>query len=172
MDTVKKYMWIVVAGFAAVFLAIGGYLVYAGFEARAEVKAMLVEEQVYAGAGTEAWGVVPGTLVDNAVTARAQANLIKEHTLGRYGPWGTIPREDTATRQTFVNGVALRSALGLAEMGFGVALMAIAVGGMAILMGVALGGAAVFAAVWARQAATKKAPAMRPAKPAYAGAAT
>jgi hypothetical protein len=79
---------------------------------------------------------IPGVIVDDAETARAQADVIKEHTLGTWGPYSELPREDPRRAQ-FVDGVALRTALNMAVMGFGITDLVIGAGVIVIIAGVA-----------------------------------
>ena len=93
-----------------------------------EIRDELLEEQIT----TAHESSIPGVLVQDSVTARAQAEVIKAHTLGEHGPLGSIPRDDPR-RQQYVSGIALRTALNVAEMGFGVTDLVIGVG--AVLAG-------------------------------------
>lgn len=75
-------------------------------------------------------------LVDDADTARAQADAIKTHTLGTWGPYSELPRDDPRRAQ-FIDGVALRTALSMAVMGFKLTDLVIAAGAILLLAGVA-----------------------------------
>lgn len=79
---------------------------------------------------------IPGVLVTDAATARAQADVIKEHTLGRWGPYSSLEREDPR-RASFIDGVALRSALNMAVMGFALAELAMGAGIIILIAGAA-----------------------------------
>jgi hypothetical protein len=79
---------------------------------------------------------IPGVLVDDAETARAQADVIKQHTLGTWGPYSQLPREDPRRAQ-FIDGVALRTALNMAVMGFGVTDLIIGAGVLVLAAGAA-----------------------------------
>ena len=74
----------------------------------------------------------PGVVIDDAETARMQADVIKEHTLGTWGPYSELPRDDPRRAQ-FIDGVTLRTALNMAVMGFGVTQLVIG-GGLIILL--------------------------------------
>jgi hypothetical protein len=74
--------------------------------------------------------------VDDAETARAQADVIKEHTLGTWGPYSELPRDDPRRAQ-FIDGVTLRTALNAAAMGFGVTELVIGTGILVLIAGAA-----------------------------------
>jgi hypothetical protein len=124
--------WIASGVLGLLLLIGGGYMVVQGLSVRSEIQDELRAEQITT--GQEA--AVPGVLVEDAETARAQADLIKEHTLGTWGPYSQLPREDPRRAQ-FVDGVALRTALNMAVMGFGVTDLVIGAGALVLLAGVA-----------------------------------
>ena len=66
------------------------------------------------------------TTVTEAQT-KAQADVIKNHALGRWGPYSQLDREDPR-RVAFIDGVALRTALNLAVVGSGVTDLVIGAG--------------------------------------------
>ncbi len=72
--------------------------------------------------------------MEDAETARAQADAINEHTLGRWGPYSQPPREDPRRAQ-YIDGVALRTALNLAVMGFGITDLLVGLGAILIVAG-------------------------------------
>ncbi|MEE8347066.1 MAG: hypothetical protein V3S20_06945, partial [Dehalococcoidia bacterium] len=78
--------------------------------------------------------VIPGALVDDVATARAQEGIIKEHTLGTLGPYSGMEREDP-NRETYLKGVTLRTALNQAVMGFKVADLVVGVGALVLVIG-------------------------------------
>ena len=81
---------------------------------------------------------IPGVLVEDSATARAQAEVIKQHTLGTWGPYSELPREDPRRAQ-FIDGVTLRTSLNMAVMGFGITDLVIAVA-LSVVSGHLLGG--------------------------------
>lgn len=103
---------------------LGGVFLYKGHATRSEILAALADEQVTATIdGVE----VP---VNSQATAQNQADVIRSHTLERYGPWQTIPGklEDGSAnpvRQTFLNGLTLRNSLYMARMGLGGRIVAV-----------------------------------------------
>lgn len=114
-------------------LLIGGaYMIVRGLEVRDRIRDELRAEQVM----TSQDASIPGVLVDDAETAQAQADAIKEHTLGTWGPYSELPRDDPRRAQ-FIDGVALRTALNMAVMGFGVTDLAIGAGVLVLVAGAA-----------------------------------
>src|SRR5215211_3091634 len=104
------------SGILGLLLLIGGaYMVIQGIDVRNEIRDELRAEQII----TSNDSSIPGVLVEDEETARAQADIIKEHTLGTWGPYSQLPREDPRRAQ-FIDGVTLRTALNMAVMGFGV----------------------------------------------------
>jgi hypothetical protein len=111
-------------------IALGSIFVALGYDAKNDIKAALRKEQVI----TAPDSVIPGVLVEDADTAKAQADAIEAHTFGRFGPYSQLPREDP-NRETYLNGLILRNALNLAVVGFGVGDLAIGVGFITIVLG-------------------------------------
>ena len=118
--------WASAAFLGLTLLAAGVFGLVEGLNTRSEVRDQLVDEQIVTGQSTS----TPGVLVTNATTARAQADLIKEHTLGTWGPYSELAPDDPQ-RVAFIDGVALRTALNLAVVGFGVTDLVV---GMAIIL--------------------------------------
>ena len=110
----------------------GGYMIVEGLAVRDEITDELKAERIT----TSKDASIPGVLVDDAETARAQADVIKAHTLGTWGPYSELPREDPRRAQ-FIDGVTLRSALNMAVMGFGVTQLVIGAGVLVLVAGAA-----------------------------------
>ncbi|MBI4338200.1 MAG: hypothetical protein HY683_10280 [Chloroflexi bacterium] len=160
MATVRRWLWVGALAFGLVMLALGSFFIAKGFDAKAQIRAALEEEQVYTSKDATNFGVAEGLLVADPVTAQAQADTIKLHTLGKWGPWNKIPSKladgtPNPDRQTFVNGVALRTALNMAVLSFGVADLAIGTGAVVLLIGFGSLGLAVPAFYWAKEAETE-----------------
>jgi hypothetical protein len=107
-------------------------MVVRGIDVRNELRDELRDEQIV----TSDDASLPGVVVDDAESARAQADVIKEHTLGRWGPYSELPREDPRRAQ-FIDGVTLRTALNLAVMGFGITDLVIGAGLIVLVAGLA-----------------------------------
>jgi hypothetical protein len=133
-------------GFMGLMLvALGGYLVLKGILARREISAALLQENVTTPSG-EAQGATPPAAdrpafdpgmptqpIRDVATARTRIEEIKFRTLAN-GGYQSLPIEGDQ-RQWFLNGLVIRSALGLAVMGFGVSNLVIALGASLILIG-------------------------------------
>jgi hypothetical protein len=133
MYFVRRHLpWISTLVLGLLLLAIGVVFLIQGFDVRNEIQEELRAEQII----TSQDASIPGVLVEDADTARAQADVIKEHTLGTWGPYSELPREDPRRAQ-FVDGVALRTALNMAAMGFGITDVVIGAGVIVIIAGVA-----------------------------------
>ena len=130
--------WAGAAILGLTLLAAGIFTLVEGLDTRAEVRDQLVDEQIV----TSQAARIPGVLVTNAETARAQADVIKSHTLGTWGPFSELARDDPQ-RVAFIDGVALRTALNLAVVGFGITDLVV---GMAIILIIAGAATVVLAA--------------------------
>ena len=124
--------WISSAILGLLLVIGGGYMVVEGLAVRDEITDELKAEQIT----TSKDARIPGVLVDDAETARAQADVIKEHTLGTWGPYSELPREDPRRAQ-FIDGVTLRTSLNMAVMGFGVTQLVIGAGVLVLVAGAA-----------------------------------
>lgn len=124
--------WLSIAIVGILLVAAGLFMIVRGSEAWAEIEGELRAEEVM----TSGDAAIRGVLVTDAATARAQADVIKEHTLGRWGPYSSLERDDPR-RASFIDGVALRSALNMAVMGFSLAELAIGTGIIILIAGAA-----------------------------------
>jgi hypothetical protein len=124
--------WISSAILGLLLLIGGAYMAVQGLSVRNEIRDELKAEQIT----TSQDASIPGVLVDDAETARAQADVIKEHTLGTWGPYSQLPRDDPRRAQ-FIDGVTLRTALNMAVMGFGVTDLVIGAGLLVLVAGAA-----------------------------------
>ncbi|MBI2872450.1 MAG: hypothetical protein HYY00_04580 [Chloroflexi bacterium] len=115
-----------------ILVAAGLFFLVKGLDTRAEIREGLIAEQII----TSRDASIPGVLVEDAATARAQSEAIKGHTYGRWGPYSKLDRDDP-NRAVYLDGVTLRTALNLAIAGFGVADMAIGAGVLILMAGVA-----------------------------------
>lgn len=112
--------WLSALLLGCVLVGAGVFSVVRGANVRSDIRTELIAEQVT----TSDDASIPGVLVTDAETAKAQADAIKGHTLGTWGPYSELPRDDER-RVAFVDGVALRTALNMAVMGFGITDMVI-----------------------------------------------
>ena len=115
-------------------IGVGSLFMVLGFNAKSDIKSALRREQII----TSADSAIPGVQVEDARTAKAQAEAIEGHTFGRWGPYSQMQRDDP-NRATYINGLTLRTALNLAVVGFGVGDMAIGIGAVTIVLGIIIG---------------------------------
>ena len=143
MRLLRSLVWLVPLKLGLAFVAGGLYMVSQGIAARRQVRDALVEEQIIS--STEA--AIPRALVADPETAAAQAEVIRTHTLhqteGR--TFAQLPHGDPL-REHYLQGVTLRTALGMAVMGFKVSDLVV---GMGAFMA-AVGGAFIFMAPFLR----------------------
>ena len=119
-------------------VVLGSIFVYMGFDAKEDIKEALRQEKVI----TSKDATIPGVLVEDAATARAQQDAIEAHTFGRFGPYSGMERDDP-NRDVYLKGLTLRNALNLAAVGFGVGDMAIGLGAVTVVLGLIIGALAV-----------------------------
>ncbi len=134
-----------VGAMGVILVGLGGFLVFKGILARIEITAALVEENATTpSVGPPSGGAPPSSRptfdpgipvqpIRDAETARARIDEIKFRTLAD-GGFQSLP-VDGDRRQWFLNGLVIRSALGIAIMGYGVSNIAIALGASLILIG-------------------------------------
>ncbi len=150
MTGLKRYIGFAVLAIGVITMILGGYFVSQGISARDEIKASLAEEQV-----TTTIDEVTVPVTDQA-TLMNQANVIKGHTLERYGPWQSMERDDP-NRATMLDGLTLRNSLYLARMGLDISDLVIGLGAIFLTVGtgLAIGGAVI---VQVERAMTEKQP--------------
>ena len=124
--------WLSSLAVGLVLVGAGAFMAMRGIETRNLIRDEMRAEQVMTSPDTAR----PGVLVEDAETAQMQADAIKKHTLGTWGPYSALPRED-ARRAQFIDGVALRTALNMAVMGFGITDLLVGTGLIIVLAGVA-----------------------------------
>jgi hypothetical protein len=130
LNGVWHVAWIAPVVLGLVLLGFGAFIVNEGVAAKNLVRNELRAEQIT----TSDDAAIPGVLVEDAATAGAQEDILTEHTLGRYGPYSGMEKDDP-NRETYVTGVTLRTALNLAVMGFKVSDLVIGIGALVIVLG-------------------------------------
>lgn len=129
----KRHLpWVSSVAIGALLVSVGVVFIVMGKGTRDEITRQLRDEQVM----TTADSAIPGVLVQSEETARAQADAIKKHTLGTWGPYSQLPRDDPRRAQ-FIDGVALRTALNMSVMGYEVTNLVIAGGAIILIAGIA-----------------------------------
>jgi len=131
----KKLIGIPVALIGLVLVVGGVVFIAVGLSSRAEVIAGLADEEIET-VMVEGEKAVP---VNSAETAMNQANIIKAHSLDRYGTYSSMERDDP-NRATYISGLTLRNALVIARMALQLTLLIMGLGVLFILIGISLGG--------------------------------
>ena len=119
-------------------IALGVIFVLMGYGAKSDIREALLKEKVITGADS----AIPGVLVEDLMTAKAQQDTIEAHTFGRFGPYSGMERDDP-NRDVYIKGLTLRNALNLAVVGFGVADLAIGIGWVTVVLGLMIAGLAI-----------------------------
>ena len=119
-------------------IALGVIFVLMGYGAKSDIREALLKEKVITGADS----AIPGVLVEDLVTAKAQQDTIEAHTFGRFGPYSGMERDDP-NRDVYIKGLTLRNALNLAVVGFGVADLAIGIDWVTVVLGLMIAGLAI-----------------------------
>lgn len=138
MGTLARYTLIAAVLIGLGMMSMGTFFVVKGLDAKTEIEMALVKERVV----TSNDAPIPGVMVNDAPTARAQQDAIEAHTYGRWGPYSEMDREDP-NRDSYLKGLTLRNALNMAVMGFGVADLAIGTGVVTVVLGLAMSGFAL-----------------------------
>lgn len=124
--------WIAAAALGLTLMGAGVFLIVSGMQTRDFIADELRAEQIM----TSDDASIPGVLVEDAETAEAQAEVIKQHTLGTWGPYSELPRDDPRRAQ-FIDGVTLRTALNMSVMGFRITDLVIGTGAIVLVAGAA-----------------------------------
>ena len=111
-------------------IALGVFFVTEGFAAKSEIQTAMAEEQV-----TVTIDEVKLPVTDQE-TAIAMAEVIKGHTLGTYGPWQGMERDDPQ-RASMLDGLTLRNSLTLGRMALDVSDLVTGLGAVLAVIGVA-----------------------------------
>ncbi len=146
MSAIELYGVTGVGIMGATLVVLGILLVVKGILTRAEITAALLEENATTpSSGSPSTSVsdvlprpsfdpgMPTQLIKDAKTARTRIDEIKFRTLAD-GGFQSLPIEGDR-RQWFLNGLVIRSALGMAVMGYGVSNIALALGASLVLVG-------------------------------------
>ena len=138
LQTISKIAVAVAVLLGAGMVIIGTIFMLMGVDAKDDIRAALLKEKVI----TSADSAIPGVLVEDVRTAKAQQDAIESHTFGRFGPYSGMERDDP-NRDVYLTGLTLRNALNLGIVGFGLADLAIGVGGVTVILGLIIAGLAV-----------------------------
>ncbi len=129
---VRHWIWVAPLALGIVFVAAGAFMVIEGQNAKNEVRDAIVAENII----TTEDASIPNVLVNDAATARAQADIIEEHALDITGglTYSELDRDDPL-RETAFTAANLRTSLNLAVMGFEVSNLVIGLGAFMIVIG-------------------------------------
>lgn len=119
-------------------IVVGSIFVVMGVDAKGDIQQALYKEKVI----TSKDASLPGVLVEDVATARAQQDVIEAHTFGRFGPYSGMERDDP-NRDVYLKGLTLRNALNLAIVGFSLGDLAIGLGAVTIVLGLITTGLAI-----------------------------
>jgi hypothetical protein len=137
---VKKVFPILLVVLGVVFLGAGFYTMNRGFDAKSEVRAELVAQDIV----TPEDASIPNKQVVDVATARSMADIIEKHALEATGgkTYAQMDREDP-NRQTAATAANLRTSLYTSIMAFNVADLVVGIGVLILALGVAVGGVGV-----------------------------
>lgn len=162
----KKLFPILLIALGVAFLGAGGYASYRGFDARDQVRAELVAQDIT----TPADASIPNAQVDDVATARSMAEIIDHHArestngltyaeMGRFmtpdgDPAGTNDESEAVIggdgrpvsnpmRNVAFQASALRTSLYSSVMAFEVSTLVIGIGALLVVLGFAVGGVGV-----------------------------
>ncbi len=129
---VRHWIWVAPLILGVVFVASGVYMMTEGQNAKNEVRDAIVAENII----TAEDASIPNVQVNSAATAKAQADVIEEHTLGITGglTYAELDRDDPL-RETAFTAANLRTSLNLAVMGFKVSNLVIGMGAFMVVIG-------------------------------------
>ncbi len=164
-NAARHWFWVAPLVLGAVFIGAGVYMVVEGRDAKNEVRDAILRENIT----TSQDARIPNVQVDDATTARAQAEVIEKHVSELTGgkTYAELARDDP-NRPVVLNSVSLRTALNQAVMGFKVSDLVIGLGAFMVVIG---GTFLLFlapAVYWAAELANERAKADRQATPSGA----
>jgi len=128
----RHWFWVVPIVLGVAFIAGGLYMVSEGRSAKDDVRDAIVREKII----TAEDSAIPNETVDDAATAKAQADVIEKHYLELTGgkPYAELARDDP-NRDTAFRAASLRTSLNLAVMGFKVSDLVIGMGFFMVAVG-------------------------------------
>jgi hypothetical protein len=138
LQTTSKIAVVVALVLGAGMVTIGIISMVMWIDTKGDILEALLKEKVI----TSADSAIPGVLVEDVRTAKAQQDAIESHTFGKFGPYSGMERDDP-NRDVYLKGLTLRNALNLGIVGFGLADLAIGVGGITAVLGLIIAGLAV-----------------------------
>ena len=138
MSSISRVAIVVAIVVGLGMVIVGGLFITLGLDAKGDIAAALEKEKVI----TAGDAAIPGVLVEDVQTAKAQQDAIEAHTFGRFWPYSGMERDDH-NRDVYLKGLTLRNALNLAIVGYGAADLAIGLEIVTVVLGLIVGGLAV-----------------------------
>ena len=132
LNMARHWFWVAPIVLGIAFIGAGIYMVSEGREAHDEVRDAIVREKIT----TSDDATIPNETVDDAATAKAQANVIEKHYLEITGgrTYAELDRDDP-NRDTALTAANLRTSLNLAVMGFKVSDLVVGMGFFLVAVG-------------------------------------
>lgn len=133
LNKARHWFWIAPIVLGIGFIGAGIFMVVEGRDAKDEVRDAIVREKIT----TSGDATIPNEPVDDAATAKAQADVIERHYLEITGgrTYAELDRDDP-NRDTALQAANLRTSLNLAVMGFKVSDLVIGMGFFLVAVGV------------------------------------
>jgi hypothetical protein len=133
LNAARHWFWLAPAILGIVFIAGGVYMIVQGQDAKDTVRDAIFRENIT----TSEDASIPNQRVDDADTAKAQAEVIEKHVQEITGgkTYAELPRDDP-NRAVVLNSVSLRTALNIAVMGFKVSDLVTGMGVFMIVIGI------------------------------------
>ena len=128
---IREYAGVGAVLIGVLVVTLGVFFVVQGWSAKNEVRAAMQEEAV-----TTTIDDMDVPVLDQR-TATNQANLIKSHTLGSFGTYASLDRENPQ-RDTYLRGLTLRNSLNLARMGLDLSELVMGLGALFVAVGGAI----------------------------------
>lgn len=132
MTFITRWAWVGAVAFGLVLIGSGLYMVRESRIAHNDVRDSLAAERIITAEDAE----IPLALVDSPAKAKAQADIIQQHTLAitEGKTYAELERNDPR-RQTYLQAVTLRTALMESYLAFKVADLVMGVGAIVALLG-------------------------------------
>ena len=90
LHTISKIAVVIALLLGLGMVVLGATFMLMGYDAKGDIQAALLKEKVI----TSADSAIPGVLVEDVRTAKAQQDSIESHTFGRFGPYSGMERDD------------------------------------------------------------------------------
>jgi hypothetical protein len=129
----RHWFWAAPVIFGLAFIVGGIYMMQQGQDAHDEVEDALIAENIV----TPEDASIPNVRVDDADSAKAQADVIEKHylELTEGKTYSELDREDP-NRETAFRAASLRTSLNMAVMGFKVSELVVGLGAFLIVVGI------------------------------------